>query len=196
MGELRPELALFRESLIARERRYRVTLGYPSAQPTAHNRNQIARRFLRDAEAAYLLMIDSDVVPQFNPLDYVERGLDVIGWPTPTWRANDTSPLVWHPCPPDGKGLVGVEWVSTSCILIARRVLAHPDMRAPFHDMWDADGMRTAGEDQSFCRRAARAGFEVWCDTRRMCAHFKAVDLLTLWRTYGLSQSSVRETGR
>lgn len=195
MGELRPELAMFRESLAVRERRYRLTLGYPSAQPIANNRNQIARRFLADPEASYLLMIDSDVVPQFNPLDYVERDLDVIGWPTPTWRANDIPPVRWFPFAPTPAGLVEVDEVSTSCILIARRVLAHVDMRAPFQDAWDADGIRTAGEDQSFCQRAARAGFKIWCDTTRLCAHFKTLDLLTLWRTYELSNFSVQRTG-
>jgi hypothetical protein len=191
-GEVRPELALFRESLGANDRRYSLTLSYSDAQPTANNRNQIVRRFLKQG-GDYLLMIDSDTIPLFNPLDYVARDLDVLGFPVPTWRGNHDNPLPWHPCLPDGRGLVKIDWVSTACILIARRVLEHPALRGPFLDEWDADGVRTAGEDQSFCRRALEAGFKIWCDTSRMCAHFKVADMATVWRymQHELSKSGV-----
>jgi hypothetical protein len=180
-GNMRPELALFRESLAANEKRFALTLSYSDGQPVANNRNHIVQRFL-ERDGDYLCMIDSDNVPLFNPLDYVERDLDVIGFPYPTWRGNDEYPIRWFPHEPTGNGVVEIDEVGTGCILIAHRVLVHPDMRAPFMDEWDRDGLRTIGEDQSFCRRARKVGFRVFCDTSRICAHFKTLDVATLWR--------------
>lgn len=179
--EIRMELSLFREYLAARERRFRIMLGISEAQPVANNRNRIAWKMLADG-ADYVLMIDSDTVPRgFNPLDYVENDLDVLGFPNPTWRANDECPISWFPAPPSDAGLVEVEEMGGGCLLIARRVLEHPAMRGPFLDFWDADGLRIESEDQSFCRRAREAGFKVWCAMDRPIAHFKPVELTTMW---------------
>jgi len=179
-ADVRAELSQILTHLAANDHRYRLHLSVSDGQPIAHNRNMIAKRFLA-AGVDYLLMIDSDAAPTGNPLDLVEQDLDVVGFPSPTWRANDPAPLVWNPCPP-GDGIVEVEWVSTSVILIARRVLEQPALRAPFCDEFDADGARTLGEDQTFCRRAREVGFRVWCAANQPACHWKTVELLTLWR--------------
>jgi hypothetical protein len=108
--------------------------------------------------------------------------LDVLGFPYPTIRINDDPPILWFPGPPSGKGLVEVEAVGGGCLLIARRVLEHPGMRAPFMNEWDADGLRTEPEDTSFCQRARICGFEVWCAMDRPVLHWKTVELVTVWK--------------
>lgn len=185
-AQVRAELSIFREWLLMHELgrgRYELVLGYSDAQPVANNLNRIALRVLEDEETDYWLKIDSDTVPGCNPLDYVERDLDVLGFPCATWRANDDEPLIWFPAPPDGRGLVEVEGkgVGGGVLLIARRVLEHPAMRAPFLDEWDEDGLRTVPEDTTFCTRAMAAGFRVWCDMSKPMYHFKGAELLTLW---------------
>jgi len=180
-ADIRMELAQFREYLAARERRYRIQLGYSDAQPIANNRNRIVRKMLADG-ADYLLMIDSDTVPMFNPLDYIERDLDVLGFPYPTWRANDENPIHWFPSPPSDVGLIEVEEVGGGCLLIARRVFEHTMMQGPFLDFWDEEGLRAEPEDLSFCRRVREAGFRVWCAMDRPLAHFKTVELVTVWQ--------------
>lgn len=186
-GMMRAELGQFREWLllqeVLKEKRYHLLLGLSDAQPVANNRNRTALRILENEAVGYLCSIDNDSVPAgFNPLDYVERDLDVVGFPYLTWRANADPPLVWIPEDPAGRELEEVKVVGGGCLLIARRVLEHPDMRAPFLDCWDADGRRTKPEDYNFSWRARRAGFRVWCAFDKPLHHFKNVELLTLWR--------------
>jgi hypothetical protein len=180
-GNMRPELAQFREWVSANERRYNIDMNYSDAQPIANNRNRVALA-TREMDADFLLTVDSDMVPLFNPFDYVEYDLDVLGFPYPTWRVNAAAPLFWYPGEPDGSGLRQVEDVGGGCMLIARRVLEHPAMRAPFMDAWDEDGRRVKPEDTTFCGRAKEAGFEVWCCFDVATEHFKPVALAALWR--------------
>lgn len=175
-------LALFLVWLATREKRYQVKMGVVEAQPVANTRNRIVWNFLEDETAAYLLMIDSDTVPAgFNPLDYVERGLDVVGWPCPTFRANSDPPLRWYPAPPSDVGLMEVDAVCGAGVLIARRVLEDPAMRGPFLDEWGSDGMRTESEDITFCLRAREAGYKVWCAMDRPLRHYRPAELMTVW---------------
>lgn len=181
-GTLRAELAQFREVLLASERRFELVIGLSDAQPCANNRNRIVKRFLEDEKADYLFTIDSDQCPAgFNPLDYVLHDLDIVGFPSPTVRINDDPPIRWFPGPPSDVGLVEVEDVSGGCLLVARRVLEHPGMRAAFSDEWDADGLRTCPEDSSFTRRARICGFEIWCAMNRRIYHWKVAEMATLW---------------
>ena len=188
-ADVRVEHAQFREYLASRERRFELVLGYSDAQPISANRNRIARKFLADERSNYLLMVDSDQAPAFNPLDYVARDLDVLGFPCPTWRANNKDPLLWFPEPPSDEGIKTQLAVTTGCILIARRVLAHSDMQHPFADEWDSHGLKKEGEDITFCQRATAAGFGVWCAMDKPVTHIKAIELITLWQY-------VHKTGR
>lgn len=181
-NKVRPELCLFREWLMVHEERYYLVFSVSEAQPVAHNRNRIARKFL-ESDADFLLSVDSDQVPGCNPLDYVEHDLDVLGFPYPTYRAHKECPIVWFPGPANDEGLVEVEKVASGVLLIARRVLEHPAMRGPFMDYWDDEGLLVESEDFSFCRRARWAGFSVWCDMSVPAHHWKEVDLLTLWQS-------------
>ena len=186
-GELRLEHAMFREYVITSERRYQLHMHWASGYPAGSVRCKIALSFLK-SDADFLLMLDSDQAPTDNPLDYIGRDLDVLAFPSPTYRGMDKLPIRWFPEPEDPeRGIVPMNEATTGCMLIARRVLEHPAMRAPFLDEYNADGIFESGEDQTFCRRARAAGFGVWCAMNAPLAHFKTVELLTIWRAYGLT---------
>jgi len=146
------------------EWRYIVRLHSSYEQPVANNRNQIVRRFLQ-GDGDYLMMVDEDQAAGFNPLDFVERDLDVLGFPTPVWKTGQVTPddpVRWNVWVDDEDGnptggavrrgaeVMEVSGVGSGLIIIARRVLEHPDMRAPFMDTWDEDGARRESEDRTF----------------------------------------------
>lgn len=184
------------------ERRYIVRLHSSYEQPVANNRNQIVRRFLQ-GDGAYLMMVDEDQAAGFNPLDFVERDLDVLGFPTPCWKSGHVepdNPIRWNVWIDDEDGnptggavrrgapVMEVSGVGSGLILIARRVLEHPDMRAPFMDSWDEDGARRESEDRTFCKRAAAAGFTIWMAPQHACGHWKTVNLLKVVQALDLTK--------
>ena len=71
--------------------------------------------------------------------------------------------------------LLNVAIVGSGCILMKRKVLE--TVKMPFHSEFDEDGVQTHGTDFAFCRRATKAGFEVYTTTHRRCEHFKKVGL-------------------
>lgn len=181
-GNIRPELANLLIH-ITHDPRYQVKITYPSARPITNNRNRIAKQFL-EGDWDYLLMIDSDIVPHSNPLDLIAHDKDITGCPCPQWNERDLYWVVmdkdgtgYKPIPPERRhGLRQVDAIGTGCILIRRNVLEA--VRAPFNDKQAEDGTLDLGEDFYFCEKATEAGFEVWCDWRAPCSHFKTLDLI------------------
>jgi len=181
-GSIRPELA---NLLIhtTHDPRYQVKITYPGDRPIANNRNKIVLKFL-EGDWDYLLMLDDDTVPHRNPLDLIEHDKDVIGYPYPQWNEGDIYWLAmdqdgdgYKPIPPARRyGLQQVDALGTGCILIKRSVLEA--VRAPFMRKWSEDGIAELGLDFYFCQKAIEAGFEVWCDWRAPCSHFKTLDLI------------------
>lgn len=179
--------------MLAREERYQVIVGRSKARSIAMNRNGIVRRFRQSPpDHKLLLMLDTDVVPMGNPLDYVEDDLDVVVFPCPLWLGfKEGEPgVVWN-ITPLGGGQVGaridatprlieLERGGTGCILIARRVLEHPDLACPFIDRMNEWGERKRGHDLDFCDRVRGAGFRVWGAMQCPCSHYKEVDLLEM----------------
>ena len=129
-------------------------------------------------------MIDSDVVPHRSPLDLIELDKDIIAYPCPQWNERDLYWVVmdkdgggYKPIPPERRhGLQRVDAIGTGCIMIKRNVLEQ--VRAPFSNKQAEDGTLDLGEDFYFCQKAAAAGFEVWCDWRAPCSHFKTLNLI------------------
>lgn len=182
-GNMRPELA---NLLIHISHTSRVSIHYPNARPITHNRNSIVKQFLT-SDAGNLLMIDSDIVPKFDPTTLQHSGKDIIGAPCPQWNEGDIYWVVmdrveagYKPVPPERRcSLTRVDAIGTGCIMIKRHVLE--SMRAPFSELTDAEGRLQLGEDFNFCRLAGEHGFEVWCDWNVRCSHFKTVDLDQVW---------------
>ena len=179
------------------EGRYDLRLHASCDQPVANNRNRIVREFLQ-GDGDYLMMVDEDQAADFNPLDLVAYDKDILGFPTPVWKAGESSdeqPVRMNITldDPDG-GASGAAIrtegvlmelagsIGSGMIIIARRVLEHPEMRAPFQDAWDQDGIRRQSEDWTFCRRARAAGFSVWIAPNHPSSHYKCVDLLRVYR--------------
>ena len=176
--------------------------------PISSNRNRIVQRFLQ-TDYDFLLMVDDDVVPLHNPAELVYANADIIG--CPALVRQNRSNINWvayvkHPTE-DGYGpvdfagidddvdLLKVDIVGTGCIIIARRVLEHPDMKAAFNCEYNEDGITTSGTDFAFCRRAKRAGFEIYATPKRVCEHYKEVGLLEMdgyLRTEGVDPAPVK----
>jgi len=169
------------------ERRYKLELHFSYDRPTPSNRNGIVKRFLA-GKAGWLLMIDHDTVPYGNPLDFVEKDLDVVTFPYPIWRHDDDPPVTLSLSLGQGskrvvqlgEGVIEVAWGGTGMVLIARRVLEHPDLRAPFAYRYDEDGIKVWEEDSFFCWRARKAGFRIWSALSHPCGHVKDVNLVDL----------------
>lgn len=205
-GWVRHELAA---QLVAflNDHRYQLELHFSYDRPTPSNRNGISKRF-REGTADYLLMVDHDTIPYSNPLDLVEKDLDVVTFPYPIWRPKAVPPITLSLAMeagegPDltgqhgqmvklGKGLQEVKWGGTGMVLIARRVLEHPDMRAPFAYRYDEDGIKIWEEDSDFCYKARRAGFRIWSALSHPCGHVKDLNLVHVhdavgaWRGVGV----------
>ncbi len=196
-GYIREELSIWRVKW-AGDVRYDVTVEGARHQPIASNRNQVTKRFL-DSGGDFMMMIDDDVVPLQNPLDLVLMDMDIVVFPTPMWapgRVGDypiqmNVELMEHPEGTEENYVLTyteplLEIVSggTGCILIARRVLEHPDLCPAFMDMYDDDGIRAVTEDITFSRRARVAGFTAWVAMEYRCSHYKETDLLMIDQLY------------
>lgn len=164
-----------------------MVLSFPTDAPIASNRCGIAKHAL-DMGADFLLMIDDDTFMGENPLLLLEENRDIIAMPALTFKEAREDPLRWNISytTRDKKTIreksedgtrCRVASIGTGCMLIARRVLEHPDMRAPFQDEFNEDGVRVVSEDFSFCDRARKAGFTVWAALDMPCGHVKEIDL-------------------
>jgi hypothetical protein len=169
------------------DRRYKLELHFSYDRPTPSNRNGIVKRFLAGS-ADWLLMIDHDTIPYGNPLDLVGLDLDVVTFPYPIWREDDSPPITLSlslgkgskSVVQLGEGVIEVAWGGTGMVLIARRVLEHPDLRAPFAYRYNEDGIKVWEEDSTFCYRARKAGFAIWSALSHPCGHVKDVNLVDL----------------
>ena len=196
-GSIREEIAWWRIKW-AEDERYDVTIEGARHRPIASNRNLVTKRFLAGT-ADFMMMIDDDVVPTQNPLDLLQMDLDIVVFPTPMFAPGRAGgypihmniELLEHP---EGAAegyvlmqpepLMEIASGGTGCILIARRVLEHPDMHPAFMDVYDEDGIRTQTEDVIFVWNARDAGFRAWAAMEYRCSHFKEVDLLRVDHLY------------
>lgn len=152
--------------------------------PIYSNRNAIVRRFLK-TDCDFLIMQDDDIVPNHNPAELVFADKDVIGSPAKVRTRHGTLDwvaYVMHPtlggyasidmgAAPTDADLVPVDIVGTGLICIKRRVLEA--IKAPFTVENDEDGVCEWGTDFAFCKRAKKAGFEVFTTPHRVCEHIK-----------------------
>lgn len=179
---------------LSHDPRYDVRIMAPSDQPISSNRNRICLEARRKMDADWILMCDADARLGGNPLDMIEKDLDIVAWPALCYKRNrleedpPRDPFAWNMVNHDRYGNKFDETslehpvergaIGAHIMLISRRVLDHPDMRAPFMDEFDKDGLRLSGEDLLFCFRAREAGFKVWTVLSEPSGHIKEVDLL------------------
>lgn len=189
--------------------RYNIAVSFMAANPTSNTRCHISREFVdNERRADYVMMIDEDTVPHGDFLGWCESDYDVLSFVTPCWQAGTSpeSPVVWNVqldhevekfVPATSKILyqlskeydaIDVASAGTGAILIKREVLEHPDLRAPFLDIFNKYGIRTTGHDLNFCHRARAAGFKVGSVLQNPSSHFKEIDLLQVARLIGSMQ--------
>ncbi|HUV83614.1 MAG TPA: hypothetical protein VMW53_11165 [archaeon] len=168
--------------------------------PISSNRNRIVKRFLQ-TDCDYLMMIDDDVVPLFNPIPFVFADKDIIGFPAKVRQQTGYLNWVAYVKDPDRDSYAPVDFsliddtiellkldiVGTGCILIKRKVLE--SLKAPFHTDFDEDGILTTGTDFAFCIKAGTAGFEIYTAPQRICEHYKEAGLLQ-FNTYSDSDNT------
>lgn len=177
----RIEHVLFREHLAVSERRYILQLGYTFGYPASSTRNKIVHLFL-ESDGDYLIMMDDDQAPTASPLDYIEMDFDILGFAYPSIRISDKNIIPWYPREPkQGEGIAEVDFIGGGCMVIARRVLEHPGMKAAFLEVYDNNGIFTEGEDLSFCRRARENGFKIHCVMDKPLLHIKPAEMLRVW---------------
>lgn len=157
-GTIRIELVLYLLNVLQSEFHHKLELGFMDAQPYANARAHIVRKFL-SGDAEWLWMLDDDVVPHGNMLNYITEDfdLDVVGLSCPIYKDNV---IAWSAGEPNGK-FVEVDHVGAGCVLIARRVLEV--VQTPFLEVWNNDGTLALGEDLAFCDRIKNeTQFKIW----------------------------------
>lgn len=185
------------------------------AEPIFGNRNAIARRFL-DSKCDYLLMMDDDIVPLFNPAPFVHADKDILGFPAKVRQKGRVMNWVAYvQAPEDPEQYYPVDFsvldskadfvrsdaIGTGCIMIRRNVIQTLFDKADGNG-WDApftisltpDGEMKHGTDIAFCRRAKAAGFDIVSTVHFVCEHFKEVGLLDI-TGYDDSDFRDRSTG-
>ena len=168
--------------------RYRVTETTNWDRPTPSNRVQIAQRFL-ETEADYMYQVDADTWPYRNVLELMETDKDVIAFPYPILRQNQTDepPIVISLTPLNdeqrsftmGGEMEQVARGGGGAFMVHRRVFER--LQKPwFQYDYDEDGIVTRGADVRFFDIAREAGYEVWAALGYMHGHHKDVDLVEL----------------
>ena len=206
-GQVRWELSAWLNHVIASEKRAAVMVKYYGCDQRSHPVNSNRNRILADAprECDVVMMVDEDTVPIPNAIEVAFMcvpegkgglGKDVVLAPVPIFRGDDErGPVMANLVPLGAEGgshdnvtiPVGMNRVmeikegGTGVIAIARHVVDHPAMKAPFRFEYDEDGCTTVGEDHYFCRLAKEAGFHVWAALGYAMGHAKTVDLKLIY---------------
>jgi len=192
-GEIRVELAYLIAHLVTHTP-YNIFYSYPADKPIESNRNKIVQDFLSKKEYEYLLMIDGDIIPPLNVLDLAVYNKDVIGATCFAYRQQSLVPLIlekqkgnpnlYTVMKVEGtEGLVECDAVGTGCVMIHRRVLENKKFKHPFKNFYDRNGIRSAGLDLTFCKRAKEFGYKVYCHLDFPCSHWTIMDLKMIYKS-------------
>lgn len=189
-GHIRIELSYLLTDM-THQNKYRLYLAYPAEKPISYNRNKIVKDFLSKPEYDYLMMIDSDIIPPLNYLDLVDFDKDIISGVCFAYIDNHIIPLVMEYNKNTNEkpfvvksfegteGLVEIDVCGTGAMIIKREVLEK--VKAPFLNRYDENGIKTMGLDFSFCDKAKKEGFKVWCHLDFICSHWTGVDLKNMF---------------
>lgn len=184
---------------LLKDRRHQVTLIMPTHSPYENNLHKIVIDFMK-GDFDYWISMDADNPPMKNPLDLLVQELDILGLPTPVYHHDGKKPgerPVYHNVydfvsEEEGykehlpkEGLQEVDAIGTGCFMISRRVFENPEMRkAPFQRIWNEDGTVDKGNDISFCERAKKQGFRIFCNYDYPCRHFVELELDEVARAF------------
>lgn len=168
--------------------------------PIGSNRCKIQQRFL-ESGADFLLMIDDDVIPYCNPVEFVFADKDIISFPAKVRQSERALNWVAYLKHPSKRGYSPVDFsdfdskfdlykmdtVGTGCILVKRKVLEA--IPGAFKEVIDDLGIPKWGTDFAFCIRAKEMGFGIFTAPNHVCEHIKEMGLLDI---QGLDDSDNR----
>jgi len=184
---------------LAQDPRYTVIGISSGAKPVTNNRCKVWRHFRNTPDLDYLVMMDEDVVPKGNVLDYIAPDRHIICFPCPIWKGDEGGwPICWNFRLRDENGnivkdavvmppgeLLEASDAGTGCMLFSRQVAMEPALRDGFYEVVDEDGVTTLGHDLAFTERARELGYKIWVALDCPCSHYHVVDLLELERRKG-----------
>lgn len=169
---------------------YDVSYSFPANKPISYNRNKLVKDFL-ETDADFLLMLDDDCIGDERLIKLADYDKDVIGGvcfgfmqqqiipfcltknEMGTYDLSDEFSL--------NTGVIEVDAIGSGCMMIKREVLEN--IPSPFLNEYDPEGIKTAGLDLAFCRRAKEQGYRIWCNTDLLVSHWTTVDLKQMWLT-------------
>lgn len=166
---------------------YDVEIEFHDDAPISNNRNKIVQRFLAKGYD-YLLMIDDDVTPPPSVVNMADFGKDIMAATAFIWQQGAVMPVAWNrmedgmyqPIDITNKdGIVEVDAIGTGCVMLSRKVLE--EVKAPFLNEYDPDGIKLFGLDIAFCQKAKEKGFKVYTNIDYVCGHWKNVNLRTMF---------------
>jgi hypothetical protein len=191
-GTLRRETAASL-MVVGRDERYRTCLSLMNDRPYESALNRAAQDCMA-ADMDWWLHIDSDQYWKGNPLDAIDHGVDLVGFPAPIYRpgGGPNSPVMcfnaWNITDPEdytrvipvqaGGKLQPVDVIGSGAFLIRVAALREACLLAPFARRYDAAGVVDRGPDVEFCRKWREAGLRIHADFGNVCGHFNTVDLL------------------
>ena len=178
-----------------------TTLIHQSGSMLARQRNMIAAQFLDQTNAAWLLMLDADVVLSIEAFDLLcatvhDQTRPVVSglyfalghgepWPRPVptlYRIDAEGnhvPIFDYPA----NSIIEVESAGAGCLIVHRSVLEAIRRDRPidvgpewcwFHEGPYAGGEGWIGEDLTFCNRIRAAGYPIHAHTGAVLPHHKA----------------------
>lgn len=182
------------------DRRYKITSILPTHKPYVNSLHKIINDVLK-GDFDFWVTFDDDNPPRKNILDIIELNLDVVGCPTPVWcNAKPGDYPVYYnglrkveggylPLHGNLSGLKEVDAVGSGCMIIARRVLEKMKSDPPhdrwFMRQWNENGEVEVGGDYSFCERAKRHGFRIYCHYDYPCYHFNEIEITEVTEAFG-----------
>lgn len=182
LGTIHTELTVW---LMEQTRQNRPVMCTINVTPHSKARNQLVEEFLKTDEP-YMLFVDSDTIPPPNAIIYLKemvRKYDgVITGVTPILR-NGEKRYNFFITPEDVEnppaGLptkeIAVAGCGASFLAIPRRVLE--TIPAPWFKSIEFDNGNICSEDLYFCEQVSNAGFEIICDPRIVCKHYKTLPI-------------------
>ncbi|MCZ6654816.1 MAG: hypothetical protein O7D91_17540 [Planctomycetota bacterium] len=204
-GSLRHETAA---SLMRtmQDKRFQITLSLLNDRPYESALN-VAAMLVMQEDFDWWIHIDNDQHWRGNPLDSIEHGKDVLGYPCPIHRPGDGSAIMcwnaWHIMDPEDKSQVSaaqsrgklqrVDIIGSGSFLIRLDALREAAIPAPFARAYDVNGVATCGGDIEFCRKVREAGLQIWADFGNVTGHLVTVDLLDVMTDMGTIQAEAHK---
>jgi hypothetical protein len=184
---------------VQRDERYDISLSIIHDRPYASALNKAAVTLCADESVDWWLHIDNDQSWVGNPLDAIDDGKDLVGFPAPIHRPAGGAVAMcfsaWH-LVDDHRGfrvrqaeadgtLKQVDIIGSGSFLLRLESLREASIPAPFERTFDINGVAVHGCDVEFCRKWRESGREMWADFRCVCHHYNTVNLLQVMQDIG-----------